>query len=334
MKVVIPVADLHTGGGCKVLADVSNALVRKGHKVEMVIPVSGRIEYELHCKVKRVPVLKRRNIPYGDIVLPNFYTTFRPAFDAWPQKCVRFSLGYEPYWVPQKEEAIWSYSQGVPIITISNWLDEQIYQEVGQRSTVINLGVNPHVFFSNEPKTKNNPKIIMYIARNPNSGYKLKGFTDFVEAMKIVEEKCKENIIVHLICPEGELSLPDVPYKVFKPKTEQEMASLYRGADLFVSTSWIEGFSLPPLEAMACGTPVVTTNSGGVLDFCQHEQSAIITTPKDPHSIADGILQVLSNPSLAERLRKGGLEQAKRLTKDQFENKFVQTLENLHSQMN
>jgi glycosyltransferase involved in cell wall biosynthesis len=334
MKVVIPVADLHTGGGCKVLAEVANALVRRGHSTEMVIPMSGRVNYDLDCNITRVPTLSKEYIPYGDIILPNFYTTFRPAFEAWPKQCVRFSLGFEPLWVPNRAEALWTYKQGVPIFTISHWLDDQIQRMVNQKSRVINLGIDPDTFFPKQEEAKNNgKKVILYIARDPKSGYELKGFNDFVNTMQIVRREYKGDFIVHLICPENTLTIPDIPCRTFKPKDAMEMAELYRSADVFVSTSWFEGFSLPPLESMASGTPVVTTNSGGVMDFCQHHKNAYITRPKDARSIATGIINVLSNPKLAEILVKGGLETARKLTKQNFETTIVKALETIHQEM-
>jgi glycosyltransferase involved in cell wall biosynthesis len=334
MKVVIPVGALHVGGGCKVLAEVANALAARGHDTEVVIPQNAAVEYEVRCKLTRVPSLSKEHIPYGDIVLPNFYTTFKPAYEAWPKQCVRFSLGFEPYWVPDPDYAIWTYAQGVPTISISHWLNEQIFNHVGQRGHVVNLGIDPTIFRPPAQRKRlyrNNRKVILYIARNPNSGYKLKGYHDFHEAMKWVKRIYKGNFIVHMICTETPMPLPGIPVRIFRPKTSYEMSRLYQTADLFVSTSWFEGFAIPPLEAMACGTPVVTTNSGGVLDFCQHLKNAFICQPKDPKSIARGILTMLSHPTLSKRFSRNGLLQASTMTESAFEAQFVQVLEQIHN---
>jgi glycosyltransferase involved in cell wall biosynthesis len=335
MKVVIPVGALHIGGGCKVLAEVANALAARGHETEIVIPEGAVVEYDVYCKLTRIPSLSKEHIPYGDIVLPNFYTTFKPAYEAWPEQCVRLSLGFEPYWVPDKDFAIWTYAQGVPTISISHWLDDQIYNHVGQRGLVINLGVDPGVFHpavKKHPLYKDGRKVILYIARNPNSAYKLKGYDDFLSSMRLVKKHYNGNFIVHMICTEVPLPLPGIPVRVFRPETTEIVARLYRTSDLFVSTSWFEGFAIPPLESMASGTPVVTTNSGGVLDFCEHMKSAYISTPKDPRSIAKGIYAVLTRPKLANQLILGGRQSAARLTKLHFENNIVTALQNIHQQ--
>jgi glycosyltransferase involved in cell wall biosynthesis len=335
MKVVIPVGALHVGGGCKVLVETANALAEKGHDTEIVIPENAEVAYNVHCKLTRVPTLSKEYIPYGDIVLPNFYTTFLPAYEAWPKQCVRFSLGFEPYWVPDKENALWTYTQDVPVISISHWLNKQIYQHTGKNGRVVNLGVDPDIFYPpvKKPRVyKDGRKVIMYIARNPNSAYKLKGYDDFVQSLNLVKRYYSGKAIVHMVCTEVDLKIPGIPQRNFRPTTSQQMAQLYRSADLFVSTSWFEGFSIPPLEAMACGTPVVTTNSGGILDFCEHLRSAFITKPKDPKSIGKGILTALTHQKLSQRLSREGLKSARQLTKKHFEQNIVQALEEIYQQ--
>jgi glycosyltransferase involved in cell wall biosynthesis len=333
MKVVIPVGSLETGGGCKILVDIANALVDKGHDTEIVIPQGAPIVYSVRCKITRVPSLSKEYIPQGDIVLPNFYTTFRAAYDAWPEQCVRLCQGFEPYWVKDVEYAKWTYTRNVPVISVSKWLDEQIYKLTGRRGKVVSLGVNPAVFYPGKPRKglrMDKRKIILYIARDPKLGYQLKGFRDFYRSMKLINEKYKGKFIVYLICPERKLPFKGIAHKIFVPKTAKEVADLYRVADLFVSTSWVEGFGLPPLEAMACGTPVVTTNSGGVMDYCLHLENAYVTVPKKTRSIASSIIKVLFNRKLASRLAQNGLRTASLMTEESFKRKFVQTLEEIH----
>lgn len=335
MKVVIPMGILHLGGGCRVLIEIANALVKRGHEVVIPLLAVTTNIYEVKAKLIQIPTLAPQYIPYGDIVLPNFYTTFLPAFGAWPRQTVRLSLGFEPYWVPDKTTALWTYQQGVPIISISRWLDEQIFQHVGQRSSVVHPGIDPAVFKPGILLNKfdaNRTKTILYIARDPASGYGMKGFYDFMQAMQLVRSRFPGNLIVHMICPEKELRLPGIDCRIFRPNNDKEMALLYQSADLFVSSSWFEGYALPPLEAMACGTPVVATNSGGLLDYCTHLDNAYLTPPRNPQALAEGILAVLTNKALYHQLLAGGLRVAKLFTKQQFEQQITDTLERIYRQ--
>lgn len=240
------------------------------------------------------------------------------------------SLGFEPYWVEDRDAALWTYKQGMPLIAISNWLNDQIAAHTHQRGHVVPLGVDTSVFRpAIAPREQRDRKVIMYIARNPDFGYALKGFHDFQEAIEQVRQSYHGDFVVHMVCPEGDLSLPGIPYEIFHPTSEHEMAELYRTADVFVSSSWFEAFALPPLEAMACGTPVVSTNSGGLLDYCTHLKNAILTQPKNPEELAAGIIRVLNDEELAAQLAKEGTATASRFTKETYLQNMIRTLEEI-----
>ena len=89
---------------------------------------------------------------------------------------------------------------------------------------------------------------------------------------------------------------------------EEDLPALYNGADLFVFPSLYEGFGLPPLEAMACGTPVVTSNSSSLPEVVG--DAAIMVDPYDVDAIADAMARVLDDPALADDLRQRGLARA------------------------
>jgi glycosyltransferase involved in cell wall biosynthesis len=89
---------------------------------------------------------------------------------------------------------------------------------------------------------------------------------------------------------------------------EETLAVMYRLAGVFVFPSLYEGFGLPPLEAMASGTPVVTSNVSSLPEVAG--DAAILVDPYDPEAIADGIFRVLSDEDLRRQLRTKGLARA------------------------
>jgi glycosyltransferase involved in cell wall biosynthesis len=93
------------------------------------------------------------------------------------------------------------------------------------------------------------------------------------------------------------------------------LAILYRLASLFVFPSLYEGFGLPPLEAMASGTPVITSNVSSLAEIAGN--AAILVDPYEVDAIADGIRRVLTDPVLAEDLRQRGLRRASEFSWDQ-----------------
>ncbi len=89
---------------------------------------------------------------------------------------------------------------------------------------------------------------------------------------------------------------------------EETLAVMYRLAGVFVFPSLYEGFGLPPLEAMASGTPVVTSNVSSLPEVTG--DAAQLVDPYDPASIADGIHRVLTDVELRRTLRRKGLARA------------------------
>jgi len=91
--------------------------------------------------------------------------------------------------------------------------------------------------------------------------------------------------------------------------TDVELASLYRTAKAFVFPSLYEGFGIPPLEALACNCPVVTSNVASLPEVCG--DAVYYINPYEVNSIADGIYQVLTDINLGEKLKNKGLERVK-----------------------
>ena len=84
------------------------------------------------------------------------------------------------------------------------------------------------------------------------------------------------------------------------------------GAEMFVFPSLYEGFGLPVLEAMSCGTPVISSDRSSIPEIAG--QAAILVDPHDPEAIAESILLLIHHPAEREKLRWAGLQQAARFT--------------------
>jgi len=93
---------------------------------------------------------------------------------------------------------------------------------------------------------------------------------------------------------------------------DEDLPALYNLADLFVFPSVYEGFGLPPLEAMACGTPVVVSNTSSLPEVVG--QAGLLVSPTDVGALAEAMARALRNGELRARLRARGLEQARRFT--------------------
>jgi glycosyltransferase involved in cell wall biosynthesis len=89
---------------------------------------------------------------------------------------------------------------------------------------------------------------------------------------------------------------------------EEHLPGLYAGAAAFVLPSRHEGFGLPCIEAMACGTPVVASNRGALPETCG--DAALLVDPDDHGAIADAVLAAALDEATSARLREAGLARA------------------------
>ncbi len=86
----------------------------------------------------------------------------------------------------------------------------------------------------------------------------------------------------------------------------------YSAAEIFVYPSRYEGFGLPPLEAMACGTPVIASRASSLPEAVG--EAGLLVDPDDPQALAEAMAALLEDAALRETLRRAGLERAAQLT--------------------
>ena len=90
----------------------------------------------------------------------------------------------------------------------------------------------------------------------------------------------------------------------------EQMPALLRSADAVVCAPWYEPFGITPLEAMACGIPVVASAVGGLIDTVVHGKTGLHVPPRDPRSLAAAVTELILNPAYARRLGAAGRQRA------------------------
>jgi len=116
----------------------------------------------------------------------------------------------------------------------------------------------------------------------------------------------------------AEYGIPDAGYGVdiLFPGwiDQQDLPSVYSLADLYLYPSNLEAFPIPLTEAMACGTPIVTSNVNGLAEIVG--DAAILVDPQDAAAIAGAVHRVLSDSDLQQNLSQQGLARSRRYTWD------------------
>ncbi len=117
----------------------------------------------------------------------------------------------------------------------------------------------------------------------------------------------------------------DILFPGFVP--EEDLPALYSAADLFVFPSLYEGFGLPPLEAMACGTPVVASRSASLPEVVG--EAALLVEPEDVEGLAEALASALGDTGLRARMVAAGLEQSRQFTWEASAHKMLRVYRRL-----
>lgn len=87
-------------------------------------------------------------------------------------------------------------------------------------------------------------------------------------------------------------------------KNREDLQMYYNAADVFVTTPWYEPFGITPLEAMACGTPVIGSAVGGIKYSVLDGETGFLIAPESPHELADKLSVLLNNDELLSDMSK------------------------------
>lgn len=214
------------------------------------------------------------------------------------------------------------------IITISTWLKEWIRDNYHKNASVCGDGINHNVFYQRERiLDKSRPRIMGLFAE-----LEYKGNSDLMEALNLLHDQIPD---LELLAVSSKARIfnkvlsetpPSFDYTFYERPSDDLLAGLYSSADVFAFSSHVEGFGLPPLEAMACGCPVVTTDCLGVRDFVVDGDNSFMIDPKKPQLMAETIKNVLNNPDISSKFQENGLKTAAKFTWSKVSQRFEKTI--------
>jgi len=111
--------------------------------------------------------------------------------------------------------------------------------------------------------------------------------------------------------------------------TDLELVTLYSMADMFAFPSFFEGFGVPPIEAMACGAPVITSNISALPEVAR--DAALLVDPYDIDALADALMRLTEDEALREELRQKGYQRVKQYTWAMSAQKMLSVYQKLYN---
>ena len=215
-----------------------------------------------------------------------------------------------------------TYTMPLHKITISSWLKELIENKFGEevKATILN-GINTETFYNNKTKSKKNITVLM-----PYRPIIWKGTADGIKALESVK-KIHPEIEIHLYGSKRDRNVPI--WAIFHKKpADQDLRALYSSSDIFIFPSLVEGYGLPPMEAMACGCAVVATNVGGVPDYAIDGKTILASPPRRPEILAKNIMRLIENEDERSSIAKSGYEYIQQYTWERATDQFEDALKN------
>jgi len=205
------------------------------------------------------------------------------------------------------------------VITVSAAARDDIVREMGvrrERITVVPNGVDADLFRPLPDRPRRPGRVVSMAGLDAP----IKGLEPLLRAFaRLRSRRPAELVVVGRPRPDGpaarlldELQL-NGSVRFLGGLSDRALVELYASAEAAVVPSLYEGFSLPALEAMACGVPLVASRAGGLPEVTGADgETALLVPPDDPDALAAALLTVLSDPGLGRRLGARGRERATR----------------------
>ena len=201
------------------------------------------------------------------------------------------------------------------VLTVSHNSKIDIHDQMGvalERLTVVPVGVDHEVFRPYDDVVKKKGRLMV----TSSSDVPMKGLVPLLEAIaKLRVEREIDLIVIGKPQPKGRvaraldrLGLSDIVTTI-SGVSDEELARLYGEAEVAIVPSLYEGFSLPAIEAMSCGVPVVATTGGALPEVVGVSgETGLLVEPNNPEALVEAIGRLLDDAELRERLGAAGRE--------------------------
>ncbi len=337
------------GGGTRVVYEYADGLARRNHEVSVIHPARLEIDapvrnrpakmwrflirkitgsyrpdrwfsFDARVRLMWVSALHSRHIPPADVTVATACLTAEWLAGYPAEKGRPFYLiqGYETFSVSEKR-LLATWRLPMQKIVVSRWLQRMV-EEAGESAACIPNGIDFEALGIDVEIEKRSPFSIAMMYHKAES----KGWEEGLAAFDRVRLRVPD-LRVSLFGLEPPGAVPDY-ISYYQNPSRNRLRRIYNEAAIFVAPSRVEGWGLPPAEAMACGCAVAAADNGGHREFARHEETALLSPARDPAALAANILRLIKDEALRFRIARAGNDCIRNFTWDKSVDAFERVL--------
>lgn len=212
------------------------------------------------------------------------------------------------------------------VLTVSEYSRARIIEWSGlSKNRVVNVGNGAGPPFQPEGPRRIGFPYVLYVGNSRPH----KGLFSLLLAFRGIPDPDLRLVLAGRLSAAAALNLDSLGIRprteIVDGPTDEELATLYRGAAMLVMPSLVEGFGLPALEAMACGTPVIASNAAALPEVVG--DAGVLVDPFDVAGLQSEMESLLASPASRDAMRARGLARARQFTWDNVAAKVRDVLE-------
>lgn len=331
LRIVYLIPHSNITGGLKILIEQSNRLAVLGHEVLLYshCPKPQWIE----CRNPYFVVNPENNlsdvVPPVDVVIAGYWDLVVDALRVKAPLKYHFAQGdYDIFDYERLDRNIQNiigtaYTLPVKIITVSGIMQKRILELFGRKSVIIPNALDRKVFHSKN--TANRENGVLQVLLVGSDGILFKGHVIILSALYQLKKAGYPFQIHWITQTKLQYNYEDLGFgiKEYVAPTQKEIGDIYRSSDLYICGSYYESFALPPLEAMACGAAVITSDNGGIGEYAKDAYNSLIYKAGNAEQLKEKLELAFNHPELRAKLRENGFITAKNFSW----NKSIQRLQ-------
>lgn len=348
---ILPATDNTPIGGYKIVYQYANELCKRGFDVTInflyhvrpqlthmnlqklkrwkrktfhdQLPAEKVTWFNLNKKVHlNYNVIDLDEVSDGDIVIATSAPTaaFVAALSETKGKKYYFIQNYETWWYESVAQLNATYNLGLVNIVISHDLFNKVKKATGKEPQYLPNFYDDSEFYVTESieKRNNTVALLNHIQSSKRTKF---GLDILAEVHRQIP-----NLHVELFGAYPPIqSLPDYVHFTYKATPKQLRESIYGVAKVYLLPSVLEGWGLTGTEAMACGTALVASMTGGIEEYAKADNS-ILVSPNDKEEFIQAVVELLLNDRKRKLIIENGLGSVKRFTLEKSTERFLNIL--------